>query len=138
MIQPLTPSLVGWELRRYTFNTGINPANEVFDDGRILFPLFTKRSLLAFMLIFLFVLVGIQHADAHHLRGKSQKVELKSKMLVIGSSSHDIGIDENPDEVDYQPLIDFEKFRVEDSYDWGMQDMSVTKHISLKSRLTEI
>ena len=69
---------------------------------------------------------------------KSQKVELKSKMLVIGSSSHDIHIDENPNEVDYQTLIDFEKFKVEDCWDWGIQELSSTRQISLKSHLTEI
>ena len=69
---------------------------------------------------------------------KSQRVELKSKMLVIGTSFHDIGIDEDPNKVQYQTLIDFDKFSVEDSYDWGIQDMSATRHITLKSRLDEI
>jgi len=69
---------------------------------------------------------------------KSQRVELKSKMLVIGTSFHDIGIDEDPNKVQYQTLIDFDKFSVEDSYDWGIQDMSATRHITLKSRLAEI
>ena len=69
---------------------------------------------------------------------KSQRVELKSKMLVIGTSFHDIDLDQDPSDVDYQTLIDFDKFDVNDSYDWGIQDLSVTRHISLKSRLTEI
>ena len=69
---------------------------------------------------------------------KSQKVYLKSKMLVVGNSSHDIGIDEIPNEIDYRQRIDFEKFDIDDSWDWGIQDISSTRQISLKPRLTQI
>ena len=69
---------------------------------------------------------------------KSQKVDIKSKMLVVGSTSHDIGIDETPNEVDYRKHIDIDKLEVDYGWDWGIQKLSSTKQISLKPHLVEV
>jgi hypothetical protein len=71
---------------------------------------------------------------------KSQKVLLTSKMLVIGKSEHEITADQNPDKIDYLPLIDFNKFSIEQNYDMWTEvlDKEVVETITLKNTLTEI
>ena len=63
---------------------------------------------------------------------------LKSKMLLVADSTHDIGIDEIPNEVDYRKRIDFDKIDVDHGWDWGIENISSTRQISLKPRLTQI
>ena len=71
---------------------------------------------------------------------KSQKVLVTSKMFLIGKSEHQISESDNPDKIDYLPLIDFGKFNVETKYDnWcEVLDKEVVEEIRLKNTLTEI
>jgi len=69
---------------------------------------------------------------------KSQKVLLTSKMLVIGTSEHQIPNNTNPEE--YKPLIDFSKFNIEKDYDTWREviDKEIVEEIRLKDTYSTI
>lgn len=71
---------------------------------------------------------------------KSQKVIFTSKMLVIGQREHEINANQNPDKGDLLPLIDSEKFKIENNYNnlTEVLDKGIVETIKLKDTLTEI